>query len=386
MRIVHIFHNYYPVRGGIERAIERLAEEQVKMGHEVHVITSIHEARDRPREEELDGVYVHRVGSWRLYYPDLTIPREIPSGVLEDADVIHGWSQNSYFTYMMCREAKELGKPIVMYFLGVDYLKHHYNLLIRIFGYLYQKWITGKVVEMIDLALVTNEYEGKLLKEMHGVDAIVLPHGVDEIYLKLPNMAEYFREKYCIEGRIIAYIGRIHLTKGLDLLISAFSEVVGQVPDAVLVVAGKGDEKYLRKCMKLAEKLGIRNKIRYLGYIPEEDKIALIDAAEAVVLPTRHAGESYPLLLDEALARGKSIIMTARSKILEYRIKYYENKRKIVTSKSNAQSLAHAIIRLLLKDKESALTVNRTSNGIKAYSWNDVTRMLVELYNRVIRR
>jgi len=378
MRIAHIFHNYYPVLGGIERAIHRVAGGQVRIGHKVHVITSIHGAEDRPREEKLNGVSVHRVGSWRPHYPDLTIPREIPKNILKEADVIHGWSQNSYFTYRICREAKKLGKPIVMYFIGIDYLKHHYNPLIRAFGYPYQKWITRKVIEITDLALVTNEYERKLLKKRYGIDAIVLPHGVDEIYLKLPNMAKYFREKYGINGRIIAYIGRIHPTKGLDLLIKAFTEVAKQVPDTVLVIAGKGDEKYLEKCFKLAEKLGIRNRVKYLGYIPEENKIALIDSSKVVVQPSRHAGEAYPLIIDEITTRGKTIIITNTSKILLHKIK---NKgENTIISKDNALSLAHTIISLL-KNRNPTRSPNI---GTQILPWNTIAKELLKLYNQLL--
>ncbi|RLF17459.1 MAG: glycosyltransferase family 1 protein, partial [Thermoprotei archaeon] len=122
----------------------------------------------------------------------------------------------------------------------------------------------------------------------------------------------------------------------------------------------------------------------YLGYIPEDDKIALIDAAEAVVLPSKHAGESYPLLLDEVLARGKLVVMTVRSKILEFRTKFYE--RNIITSLGNAKSLAHTITNLLLKNKKSALTGNRVSDEIGILSWNIIARRLVKLYDQVIRR
>ena len=342
MHVVHISHSYYPVLGGKERALQRLTEELVKLGHEVHIITAIHGAEHRPREEVLNGVYIHRVRSWKLCYPDLMIPREAPRDVIERADIVHGWSQNSYFTYKVCREAKKLGKPVIMYFLGVDYLKHHYNPFIRLFGYPYQKWITKKIVKITDLALVTNEYEKKLLKEKYGINAVVLPHGIDEIYLRLPNMAKYFRERYSIESRIIAYVGRLHPTKGLDLLIKAFAEVVKQVPDTILVVAGKGDEKYLKECMKLAKKLGIENKIKYLDYVPENDKIALIDVAEVIVLPSKHAGESYPLIISEVIARQKMIITTCKG-TLPYL------GESIIVVEPRVHSLANTIIHLLTK-------------------------------------
>ena len=354
--------------------VKSLAEGMARLGHEVHVVTSTYGAENRPREEEFNRVSVNRVRSWRLHYPDLTISKEIPGNVIREADIVHGWSQNSYFTYRICREAKKLGKPVTMYFLGVDYLKHHYNPLIRLLGYPYQKWITRKVVEITNLALVTNEYEKKLLKERYGIDAIVLPHGVEEIYLKLPNMAEYFREKYDIKGRIVAYIGRIHPTKGLDLLISAFSEVVRQVPDAVLVIAGKGDEKYLSKCMKLAEKLRIGDKVKYLGHISEEDKIALIDASDAIVMPSRHAGESFPLLAIEIASRGRKLVMT-RGSIAS---KWIEEQGLGRVASSNVDDLAKTII----DELRNSTTIVRYRRNFM--TWKDIANTLNELYKRLV--
>jgi len=71
--------------------------------------------------------------------------------------------------------------------------------------------------------------------------------------------------------------------------------------------------------LKIAEKAGVRDRVRVLGYISEEDKIALIDASDIVVLPTKHAGESYPLLINEVLARGKKFIMTENNIVSKWR-------------------------------------------------------------------
>jgi glycosyltransferase involved in cell wall biosynthesis len=306
VKIVHIHHHFWPVVGGLERVIQSIAEELVKLGHENLVVTSKIDAKDRPSEEVINGIYIHRVKALRLYFQDLTIPMEIPIRVLKEADVVICWSQNSYFVYKVCREAKKLGRFLAVQFLGVDYLKYHYNPLLRLPSYIYQKLITKKMSDLADIALVTNEYERSLLKEEYGLDAIVVPHGIDEVYLELPSMDEGFRRKYNVKGKIVAFIGRIHPTKGLDLLIKAFAEVAMKVSGAVLIIAGSGDERYLGKCLKLARILGVEEKVKYIGYISEEDKIALIDASDTVVLPTKHAGESYPLLINEVLARGKN--------------------------------------------------------------------------------
>jgi glycosyltransferase involved in cell wall biosynthesis len=159
MKIVHVHHHYHPVIGGLEKAVQSLSEELVKLGHEVHVVTSRFGAEDRPEEEVANGIYIHRAEALRLHFSDLTIPVKVPEKILGEADVVICWSQNSYFTYRVCGYAEKLGKPLVVYFLGVDYLEHHYNPFIRVFGYPYQKWITRKMTSLADIALVTNDYE-----------------------------------------------------------------------------------------------------------------------------------------------------------------------------------------------------------------------------------
>jgi glycosyltransferase involved in cell wall biosynthesis len=376
MKIVHVFHHYWPVVGGLERVIQSIAEELVKLGHENRVVTSKIDAEDRPSKEVINGIYVHRVKALRLYFQDLTIPMEIPIGVLKEADVVICWSQNSYFVYRVCREAKKLRKFLVVQFLGVDYLKYHYNPLLRVPGYVYQKLITKKMSDLADIALVTNEYERSLLKEEYGLDAIVVPHGIDEVYLELPSMDEGFRRKYNVKGKIVAFIGRIHPTKGLDLLIKAFAEVAMKVSGAVLIIAGSGDERYLGKCLKLARILGVEEKVKYIGYISEEDKIALIDASDTVVLPTKHAGESYPLLINEVLARGKKLIIT-RGNIAS---RWIEESGIAKVVNPDPQELAQAIIDELNSESNTEIDSNKT---VKILTWRDIAYKLLELLQQM---
>jgi len=109
MRIVHIHPHYWPVVGGLENVVRALAEGMAKLGHEIHVITSTYGAHGRPREEEINGVQVHRVKSIRIVYADLTYPLCIPNAILKDADVIHGHTQNSLFALKLVKEAKNTG-------------------------------------------------------------------------------------------------------------------------------------------------------------------------------------------------------------------------------------------------------------------------------------
>jgi len=309
MRIVHIHPHYWPVVGGLENVVKALAEGMVKLGHEVHVITSRYGAEGRPREEVVNGVHVYRVKSLRFGYPDLTYPLEYPAEVLKNADVVQAYSQNSLFTYILAKKSKESGKTLSIYYLGVDYLRMHYNLLIRTIGYRYEKYVTEKLTKITDIALTTNMCESKTLKVNYGIDSEVVPHGIDEQLVKMPKMDGKFRDKFGIEGNIVAYIGRLHPTKGVDSLIRTFRRICNKVDDVNLVIAGSGNERYVMKLHKLIKKLDLEKCVLMLGRVSEEDKIALIDAAKFLVLMSKHAGESYPVIVNEALARKKPIII-----------------------------------------------------------------------------
>jgi len=370
VKIIHISTLFSPFVGGLEIAVQRVAEEQAKLGHEVYVVTSDAHSGDRPKFEK-NLITIVRVKSWKNSYPYLIVPREMPREILKNADIIMGWGHTYYFIYKMVREAKKFEKPVGVYFIGVDYLRHHYNMLFRVFGYQYQRMLTKRLTKIIDIAFVTNDYEKELLKKRYGLESFVVPHGIDEKYLKTPNIAENFKEKYNIKDRIIAYIGRIHPTKGIDLLIRAFAKVAMKMPDTILIIAGSGDEKYIKKCLRLAERLGVRKRIKFIRYISEEDKIALIDASNVIVLPTKHAGESYPLLVNEVLARGRRLIIT-KGNIAS---KWIEESGIAKVVNADPQELSQAIIDELKHRTDKATGIRRT---IEIPTWRDVAHKLLE--------
>ena len=341
LKIVHVPTLFSPCVGGIEIASQKIAEEQAKLGHEVYVVTSDACIENRPRIER-NLITIVRVKSWNILYPNIVnfiTPKEIPVNILKDADVVVGWGHTFYFVYKVLNEAKKVRTSITLYFIGVDYLRHHHSPTFRLFGYQYQKFLTKRLAKIVDIAFTTNEMEKELLKERYGLDSYVLPHGVDEMYFTLPNMARYFRGKYGIDGRIVGYISRIHPAKGLDLLIKAFAKISSLDKDFILAVAGKGDMRYLKKCLNVAKKLGIANRVRYVGYLSEEDKIGLIDASDVIVLPSRHAGESYPLIIEEVKARGKPLVVTNYG-LLPFRVK---NMVEGVVVNADVDSLAEGI-------------------------------------------
>ena len=375
MRIVHIHHHYWPVIGGLERAVQSIAEEQVKLGHEVHVITSRYDAKNRPQEEIVNNVFIHRVKAMRVNFPDLTYPLEYPEEVLKNADIVHGHTQNSLFVVKMIEKAKGIGIKTVMYFMAVDALHDHPNPLIRTLGPLYSRWILKKAVQLSDVKLVRSLRDHELLERKYGIRAIYIPDGVPRWFISYRYSGHMFRERYNLDGDYILYIGRMHPLKGVDVLIRAMHYVREHV-NLKLVVIGPGDQRPYRE---LAEKLGVKDHIVLLGHVDEKTKIGAIDGSLGVVIPSVSSYvEVYPMAISEAWARGKPVIATSVGGI-PYRVRHLVN--GLLVPPRSPKALAEAIITLANDKTLSTRLGNIGKSSIMA--WDEIAKKITEVYERV---
>lgn len=373
MKIVHVYHHYWPIVGGLENVVKALAEEMAKLGHEVHVVTSTYGAVDRPREEVVNGVYVHRVKALRLIYPDLTYPLKYPTSILKDADVVHAHSQNSLFTVKIIEKAKKLDVKTVIHLMAIDAFDDHPNLLIRHTAPFYGKWILQKAIKASDIRLVKSRKDKETLKRVYNIDTIYVPDGIPDELLKKPNMAREFMDKYKIIDPFIVYIGRLHKLKGVDILIKAMSIATRDLPELKAVIIGPGDQRPFRD---LARRLGVEKSIMFLGFVDESTKIGALDASIALVLPSIcNYVEAFSLAITEAWARHKPVIATAIGEI-PYRVKHMVN--GLLVPPKNSRAIAEAIVRIA-SDKNLAARLG--SEGRKnIYSWSEIVNKLISIY------
>ncbi|MCX8205443.1 MAG: glycosyltransferase family 4 protein [Candidatus Nezhaarchaeota archaeon] len=360
----------------MERAIRYLAEEQVNLGHEVHVVTSVYGAWDRPREEELNGVHVHRLKSLRLLYPDLTLPKDVPSKLLKRADVVHVHSQNSLFATYIGLEAKGLGATLVVHFMAVDSLSTHPNPIIRLLAPHYSRRNTTLMVESADLHLARSLRDLRILKERYGVEAYYLPDGIPRYYLeRLRRDPEEFRRRFGVRGEFVLYVGRIHRLKGPHVLVQALTLL-----DNVEAVIAGPDDGYLDKTLKLARTLRVIERLHYLGYIDEETKIDAIDASLAVVLPSvTDYVEAYSMLVSEAWARKKPVVGTSVGG-LPYRIVSGVN--GILVPPNDPVRFGEALKRLR-QDRELATRLGLGGyNNIVKLTWERLAKESLRLYSK----
>ena len=89
-------------------------------------------------------------------------------------------------------------------------------------------------------------------------------------------------------------------------VVKAFPKVVQKVPNAKLIVAGKGVER--EKLEKLAINLKLEGKVIFTGFVSEDEKWDLLKRCDVFVLPS--IVEAFGIAVIEAMACGKPVIAT----------------------------------------------------------------------------
>lgn len=100
-------------------------------------------------------------------------------------------------------------------------------------------------------------------------------------------------------------VGRLAPEKAHDTLIRAWKQVVAQVPNAYLAIAGLGSQEQMLR--GLIGELGLEKNVRLLGF---RDDVPLLYADADLAALTPVAGESFGIALLEALASGKPCVAT----------------------------------------------------------------------------
>ncbi|PYX73681.1 MAG: hypothetical protein DMG78_08205 [Acidobacteria bacterium] len=112
--------------------------------------------------------------------------------------------------------------------------------------------------------------------------------------------------------RLLA-VGRLHAVKDHAFLIRACDYLRAQDLDFQCEIAGEGPE---RRCLEsLIRELGLEKRVTLFGHVPPEQMDSLYRRADLLVLTSR--SEGIPLVLMEAMARGKAVLAPAITGIPE---------------------------------------------------------------------
>lgn len=137
-------------------------------------------------------------------------------------------------------------------------------------------------------------------KTYFNFDCVVIPNMIDAGRLEARTVNS--------ERPRIVYLGRLVKRKGVEQLVDAVGYLANdrRYKNFELVIAGDGPER--SKLQSKVHKLGLAGHTRFLGYVPENAKAKLLASADIACFPSL-AGESFGLVLVEAMAAGSKLIL-----------------------------------------------------------------------------
>ena len=303
-----------------------ISKELARRGHDVTVCTTNVLSGERmfdPKKKvyNINGVKVHYHRNL-LYKPHAFIPLFYSQGVVHeirknivDYDVIHIHENRFYTSILLHHYAKKHRIPYVLQAHGD--LPRMTKQSMKI---LFDSFWGHKLLKDASKAIALNNTEAEQYRSMGVLEEkiAVIPNGIDlSEYADLPPKGS-FKKKFNIpeNKRIILYLGRIHKTKGIDLLVKAYAYLVKSMKygDAFLVIAGPDDE-YLAEIKSLSANLNVSDSVLFTGFISGSDKLKALVDADVFVTPSFHG---FPVTFLEAGITSTPIITTSLGDTLDW--------------------------------------------------------------------
>ena len=298
---------------------------------------------------------------------------------VEEHDVFHNHSvwmlPNSYSS----RYAQRAGKPVVITAHGIlePWALAHSRWKKQVVGAMFQRR------ELLEAdCLQTNS-----LSEVEGIrqygiksPVAIIPNGVDLDVLDQPADRSLLECKHpeLIGKRLILFMARLHVKKGLEHLLQAWSRLAGKYPEWHLVVAGP-DDGFEQQSKTIVANNSIDKHVTFTGNLQNEMGRVARQAAEIFTQPSFSEGFSMSIL--EAMAAHCPVLATPGCNFPQI-----ESERVGVIVEPTTDSTAEGLEHLLsLSDGERSEMGTRGRQLIEdSYTWDIVAQQTLELYHWLI--
>ncbi len=375
MKILQVTNLFSPLHGGSAEVPYQLSRELAKREHQVTIYTSDFRLK-REYIAHIPEVKFHAFKSW-VSLAGFQVTPVITAKAKEEIkhlDVIHMHNYRTFQNVVIHHYAKKYNIPYVLQAHGSLTTFFQKKLLKKLFDIVWGYRILRDASRVIAFTeSEAEEYSGMGV----GDDKIeVVPNGIDLAeFDNLPAKGE-FKRKFDIapDARVILYLGRIHQTKGIDLLAMAFAGLSKVLSNIRLVIAGP-DEGYLSSLKKLIGDLEISDNVLFTGLLLGEDKLgAYVDADVHVSF---RAWEPFGITLLESCACSTPVICSTGCGIADI----IDNQAGFAVPYDKEQ-LQQALWRML-NDDELRLSFGEKGRVLvrERFSWGKIIEQIEAVYD-----
>lgn len=175
------------------------------------------------------------------------------------------------------------------------------------------------------------------------------------------------------------FVGNPKPHKNLENVLRAFARARARVPhsDAELVCVGARDGSGKRLDL-LARQLGLGERLRLMGHLPQDDLPAVYQGATLFLYPTLYEGFGLPVI--EAMASGVPVVTSDTSALVEVAQGAAE-----IVAPHDVEQIADAVARLLTDPARRAELSSRGLRRAEDFRWERAGEKTLEVYMQVLR-
>lgn len=200
--------------------------------------------------------------------------------------------------------------------------------------------------------------------------------GIDPKY-RPEAKSQTLKKRYDIPKNttILLYLGGLKPRKNLPFLLEVFARLPEN--NCILVFGGAGSEEPKLKLM--AKQLGVSSRVRFAGYVKEEEKVPLYNLADIFLFPTEREG--FGMVAAEAMACGIPVVASNVTSLPEVVI----NGRTGLLPRVNDHRLWVDAISRLIRDPKLRHKMGREGRKhvLANFSWRKLAREQLAVMKRL---
>ncbi len=379
MRILHVIPFFAPQMGGSAQAAYGAARALATRGHDVTVVAGDYGSRNsRFEAAPFQLVMLPNVTAQSGFYVTPALwpwLREHIAGF----DVIHMHTVRTFQNAVAQHFAARAGVPYVLSAHGTLPVIVQRQLFKRGYDLLFGRRLLAGASRLIAVSQV--EADQYRRAGIRGDRVRVVYNGLDTTeFANLPPRNTFRRRHELAPAtKVILFLGRLHPVKGINYLIEAFARLLPTTGDAVLLVVGP-DAGALANLRLLAARLGIRERVRFLGPLYGSDRLSAMVDADVLASPGVY--EIFGLAPFEALMCGTPVVVGDAGGTAQL---FGDTGAGYMVSAGDVGGLAAALRRALTNRQEAMHKVRAGQSFVcERLDWRVVVRDLEQVYAEAV--
>jgi rhamnosyl/mannosyltransferase len=295
LKVLHFYKTSFPeTSGGIEQVVHQLARGSSHYGIEADVLSLT--SNKAPPTMEVDGYTLHRAPlNFEIASTGFSASVLLRFVALaKKADVLHYHFPWPFMDIIHFLSRMRIKKPTVVTYHS-DIIRQK-NLL-KLYAPLQKRFLSS--MDKI-IATSSNYLETSLILGCYSSKVEVIPIGLDINSYPTPTTERlsYWHKK--VGDKFFLFVGVLRYYKGLHILIEAAARV-----NYPIIIVGAGPIE--QELKQQAQQLGLSN-VLFLGFLPDEDKMALLQLCYGIVFPSHLRSEAFGVSLLEGAMFSKPMI------------------------------------------------------------------------------